>query len=188
MSQEAFEDTLALIEALLSDLKKDFGQKTWEADLCYVSLLCDSISILVKAIRTQSEDKRTQLLLQIIEELKRVCKTKTIHSTLKLITLNGLGLLYLPEGAYSKEKTEEIICSILEVFMKMLTADSDDIILSETLRATQRLLANMQIANFDKYGPDLFDTCRQFCTRTNNLTRRYALAGFEKLRFEFNFF
>ena len=57
ISQESFEKAIVIIQRLLNDLSKNFGQKSWESDLCYVSLLCDSISILLKAMKSQTNDR-----------------------------------------------------------------------------------------------------------------------------------
>ena len=89
ISQESFEKAIVIIQRLLNDLSKNFGQKSWESDLCYVSLLCDSISILLKAMKSQTNDEKT-LLLQIIDELKVICKeagSTPVNFVMKIYTV-----------------------------------------------------------------------------------------------------
>ena len=83
ISQENPEKSTQIIKQILANLSDEFGQKSWEADLCLVSLLCDSIPILLKSMKAsnhnhQSADQSDPLLLeQIIEQLKIICKEQT---------------------------------------------------------------------------------------------------------------
>ena len=164
----------AVVDVLLAELS-EIPAVNWESDLCRVTILCDTIAIFTKQLKTNEDKEISEQLTKIIQKLISITKSKRTHSTLKLIILNGFGNLYLPPDAFEVHILEKLMTSLVELFINLLDADSDDILLSEALRATKQLLINMEKVPISKYRSKLFSICRQFATRTNHVTRRNAL-------------
>ena len=164
----------AIVEVLLAELS-EIPAVNWESDLCRVTILCDTIAIFTKQLKTNDDKEISEQLTKIIQKLISITKSKRTHSTLKLIILNGFGNLYLPPDAFEVQVLEKLMTSLIELFINLLDADSDDILLSEALRATKQLLINMEKVPISNYRSKLFSICRQFATRTNHVTRRNAL-------------
>ena len=146
LSSESMETMESVVKSILSDITQH-GLNTWEADLCKISILSDSITILTKSIKsTKTPSEQTKkLLIDVLDKITVICRDKKSHSTLKLITLNGLGGLNMPDECqdYGTRNLDEILTSLTDLFGEMLFgSDVDDLILSETLKATQRLLLN----------------------------------------------
>lgn len=164
----------AVVDVLLAELS-EIPAVNWESDLCRVTILCDTIAIFTKQLKTNEDKEISEQLTKIIQKLISITKSKRTHSTLKLIILNGFGNLYLPPDAFEVKILEKLMTSLVELFINLLDADSDDILLSEALRATKQLLINMEKVPISNYRSKLFSICRQFATRTNHVTRRNAL-------------
>ena len=160
----------SLIRSILAEITAH-GLNSWEADLCKISILSDSITILTKSIKSDDSSETKELLISVLDKItvkmsKRlrmwffvsswflirknilftvICRDKKSHSTLKLITLNGLGALTMPDKCenYGSRSLSEIVTSLIDLFIEMLsTSEVDDLILSETMKSAQRLLLN----------------------------------------------
>lgn len=175
LASENMDTFESVVKCILESIKQH-GLNTWEADLCKISILSDSIKILTKSLK-KTNDQSNQLLITIIDTITVICRDRKSHSTLKLITLNGLGgLANLPEN---NDDYAQLVMNLIDVFIDMLDdkADVDDLIISETLKATQRLLLNApsQFTLGMASQAKLLTLCRLYSTRTNSQTRKSAL-------------
>ena len=154
LSSESNETMQSLIRSILAEITAH-GLNSWEADLCKISILSDSITILTKSIKSDDSSETKELLISVLDKITVICRDKKSHSTLKLITLNGLGALSMPDKCenYGSRSLSEIVTSLIDLFIEMLSSSEvDDLILSETMKSAQRLLLN---------APEKFELSKQ---------------------------
>ena len=124
----------------------------------------------VKGSNSQSE---ADILRKIIKKLSTICADSAAHTTIKFISLNGLGNLYLPSEADDLIQSNTIATSLLELFISVLESNTDDLILSEALQSTQRVISNLPTLPLAPHRKTFFDAVFQkgptFCI----VQRRY---------------
>lgn len=135
---------------------------SWEADLASLSCLADSMSILTKSLKTSQNEKEAEVLKEIIARLSRICAEPEngTHPTMKFISLNGLGNLFIPQEAESLIQAQDVAESLLKLFISVLKSTKDDLVISEALQATEKMLRNTKNPPLQFVRKSLFDITR----------------------------
>jgi len=133
------------------------GSNPWESDLAALSVLSDSMSIFTKSLKGSNSQSEADILRKIIKKLSTICADSAAHTTIKFISLNGLGNLYLPSEADDLIQSNTIATSLLELFISVLESNTDDLILSEALQSTQRVISNLPTLPLAPHRKTFFD-------------------------------
>ena len=144
METIAIEDMETMLKINVRQLAMLDEGLSWEADLASLSCLADSMSILTKSLKTSQNENEADILKKIIHRLSRVCAEPDngTHPTMKFISLNGLGSLFIPREAESLIQAQDVAQSLLQLFISVLKSTKDDLVISEALQATEKMLKN----------------------------------------------